>query len=105
VNFSNVFNQNGVTAFNTARYINITGLSGQDLDPYYDPDGVRPAGRAANLPVNTLLTQALNNVLNGSAASQLAALDAEPGNRNALYGKPAAFQAPRNVRFGFRFVF
>jgi hypothetical protein len=105
VNFSNVFNQNGVTAFNTARYINITGLSGQDLDPCYDPDGIRPAGCAANLPVNTLLTQALNNVLDGRAASQLAALDAEPGNRNVLYEKPAAFQAPRNVRFGFRFIF
>jgi len=105
INFSNVFNQHGVTAFNTARYINTTGLSGHDLDPCYDPDGIRPDGCAAGLPVNTLLTQALNNVLNGRAASQLAALDAEPGNRNALYGKPAAFQAPRAVRFGFRFVF
>ena len=105
VNFSNIFNQHGVTAFNTGRYINTTGLSGHDLDPCYDPDGIRPAGCAANLPVNTLLTQALNNVLNGRAAPQLAALDAEPGNRNVLYGKPAAFQAPRSVRFGFRFVF
>lgn len=104
VNFSNVFNQHGVTALNTARYINTTGLSGHDIDPCYDPDGIRPAGCAANLPVNTLLTQALNNVLNGSAAPQLAALDAEPGNRNVLYGKPLGFQAPRSVRFGFRFV-
>jgi hypothetical protein len=105
VNFINVFNQHGVTALNTARYINTTGLSGHDLDPCYDPDGIRPAGCAAGSPVNTLLTQALNNVLEGRAGPQIAALDAQPGNRNVLYGKPAGFQAPRSVRFGFRFVF
>jgi hypothetical protein len=106
VNFINVFNQHGVTAFNTTRYISsITGLNGHDLDPCYDPDGIRPSGCATNLPVNRLLTQALNNVLQGRAAPLLAALDAVPTNRNVLYGKPAAFQAPRSVRFGFRFVF
>lgn len=105
VNFINIFNQHGVTALNTARYINTTGLSGQDLDPCYDPDGIRPSGCAAGLPVNTLLTQALNNVLNGKAAPQIAALDAQEGNKNVLYGQPAGFQAPRVMRFGFRFVF
>jgi hypothetical protein len=106
VNFINVFNQHGVTALNNVRYISsITGLNGHDLDPCYDPDGIRPAGCAANLPVNTLLTQGLNNVLEGRAAPLIAALDAVPTNRNVLYGKPAGFQAPRSVRFGFRFVF
>ncbi len=105
VNFINVFNQNGVTSLNTTRYLNNGGLGGHDLDPCYDPDGIRPANCAANLPVNTLLTVALNNVLNGRAAPLLTGLDNEPGNRNVLYGRPAGFQAPRNVRFGFRFVF
>jgi outer membrane receptor protein involved in Fe transport len=106
VTLINAFNQHGVTSLNTARYIgSITGLSGHDLDPCYDPDGIRPAGCAAGQPVNTLLTQALNNVLLGKAAAQIAALDANPANRNVLYGKPLGFQAPRSVRFGFRFVF
>jgi hypothetical protein len=105
VNFINVFNQNGVTALNSTKYLNIGGLSGSDIDPCYDPDGIRPAGCAASLPVNTLLTQALNNVLNGRAGSLLTALDNAPGNLNTLYGRPAAYQAPRTVRFGFRFIF
>lgn len=105
VNFSNVFNQHGVISFFTNRNLISNVLSGQDLDPCYDPDGIRPAGCAANLPVNTVLTQALNNVLEGKAAPLLTALDAEPGNRSVLYGKPNLFQAPRTVRFGFRFVF
>jgi hypothetical protein len=79
--------------------------NGHDLDPCYDPDGIRPAGCTPGQPVNRLLTQALNNVLEGRAAPLLAALDADPSNRNVLYEKPAAFQAPRSIRFGFRFVF
>lgn len=105
VNFINVFNQNGVTSLNTTRYLNTTGLTGHDLDPCYDIDGIRPSNCAANLPVTNLLTTALNNVLNGRAAPLLTALDNQPGNRNVLYGRPAGFQAPRSVRFGFRFVF
>jgi hypothetical protein len=105
VNFINVFNQNGVTALNTVKYLNTSGLTGENIDPCYDRGGVRPAGCAANLPVNTLLTQALNNVLNGRAGALLTALDNEPGNLNTLYGKPSAYQSPRSVRFGFRFIF
>jgi Carboxypeptidase regulatory-like domain/TonB-dependent Receptor Plug Domain len=105
VNFINVFNQNGVTSLNTLRYLNNNGLSGHDLDPCYDIDGIRPSNCPANLPVRNTLTVALNNVLNGQAAPLLTALDNEPGNRNVLYGRPAGFQAPRNVRFGFRFIF
>ncbi len=105
VNFINVFNQNGVTALNTTKYLNVNGLSGSDIDPCYDPDGIRPAGCAAPLPVNTLLTQALNNVLNGKVGTLLTALDNQAGNRNTLYGKPSAYQAPRSIRFGFRFIF
>jgi hypothetical protein len=106
VTFVNVFNQHGVVTLNNIKYISaITGFSGHDLDPCYDPDGIRPSNCAANLPVNRLLTQGLNNVLEGKAASLIAELDADPKNRNVLYGKPAGFQAPRSVRFGFRFVF
>lgn len=105
VNFTNVFNQNGVTAFNTTKYLNIPGLDGHDLDPCYDVDGIRPANCPASMPVNRVLTQAINNVLSGLAAPLLRELDNEPGNVSILYGKPASYQAPRTVRFGFRFVF
>ncbi len=105
VNFSNVFNQNGVTALNTTKYLNTNSLSGNDLDPCYDIDGVRPATCAAPLPVNTVLTTAINNVLSGRARPLLTALDNQAGNLNTLYGRPAAYQAPRTVRFGFRFIF
>ncbi len=105
VNFSNIFNQNGVTALNTGRYLNTGGLTGNDLDPCYDIDGIRPATCAANLPVNTLLTTAINNVLAGRATSLLTDLDNQPGNLNPLYRRPASYQLPRTVRFGFRFSF
>ncbi len=105
VNFINVFNQNGVIALNATKYLNVNGLSGSDIDPCYDPDGIRPAGCIAPLPVNTLLTQALNNVLNGRIGSLLTDLDNLPGNLNSRYKKPSAFQTPRSVRFGFRFIF
>jgi hypothetical protein len=105
VNFTNVFNQNGVTSLNTTKYLNIPGLTGSDLDPCYDVDGIRPPTCPASQPVNRVLTQAINNVLNGQAAPLLRELDEVPGNVSVLYGKPASFQAPRTVRFGFRFVF
>jgi hypothetical protein len=105
VNFTNVFNQSGITSLNTTKYLNTPGLTGNDLDPCYDIDGIRPPTCAAPLPVHTVLTQAINNVLNGLAAPLLTELDNEPGNVSILYGKPASYQAPRTVRFGFRFVF
>ena len=106
VNFLNVFNQNAITYLNTNKYLTTTGLAGEDLDPCYDFNGIRPSTCPAGQPVNTLLTQAINNVLNGRAGPAIAAiLDADPANRNVLYKKAAGYQTPRNVRFGFRLFF
>lgn len=91
-NVLNVFNQNTVTYLNTARYVNTTGLAGTDIDPNYDD-------------ATQTLTKVFNTVLNGQAGAAFAALDTIPGNKNVLYGAPAGYQPPRNVRFGFRFFF
>ncbi len=105
INVLNVFNQNIVTGLNTTRYLIKNTLSGLDLDPCYDVDGIRPAGCAAPLPVNRLLTTALNNILNGRIGAQLTALENIAGNKSKIYGAPASYQGSRNVRFGMRFRF
>lgn len=105
VNVLNAFNENNVTGLNTTRYLRQNVLGGAELDPCYDPDGIRPAGCPAGRNVNRLLTTALNNVLNGQIGTQLQNLENLAGNKNIIYGEPASYQAPRNVRFGFRLLF
>ncbi len=92
VNLLNAFNENNVTSLNTTRYLNQNGIGGDDVDPNYDP-------------ATQTLIPILNKILAGQIGPQLAALEAIPGNKNTLYGKPNGYQATRNVRFGFRFVF
>ena len=92
VNVLNVFNENNVTYLNTTRFLNVNGIAGEDVDPNYNPE-------------TQTLTNVLNAVLSGRAASLFTALDSLPGNKNVLYGAPAGYQAPRNVRFGFRLIF
>lgn len=92
LNVLNVFNENNVTALNTVRYLNHNTIAGEEIDPAYDP-------------ATQTLIPILNKVLNGQISSLLQALETEPGNKSSLYGKPNAFQTPRNVRFGFRFLF
>jgi hypothetical protein len=102
INVLNVFNQNTVTAFNTTRYLIKNTLGGSELDPCYNPDGdLNPGCTTAN----RLLTQALNNILNGKIGSQLSALESIAGNKSKIYGAASAYQAPRNVRFGVRLRF
>lgn len=102
VNILNLFNQHTVTAFNTTRYLIKNSLSGSDLDPCYNVDGdLNPGCTTAH----RLLTQALNNILNGSIGPQLASLESQAGNKSTLYGKAAGYQGTRNVRFGMRFKF
>ena len=92
VNFLNLFNENNVIALNTTRYINRNSIAGEDIDPLYDPS-------------NQTLIPILNQVLNGQIGSHLADLENEAGNISVLHGKPSRYQAARNVRFGFRFIF
>ncbi|MBK7394359.1 MAG: TonB-dependent receptor [Chloracidobacterium sp.] len=92
INFLNVFNENNVTSLDTNRWINNNTVSGSDVDPLYDDS-------------TQTLIPILNRVLAGQIGPQLAALDTLAGNRNVLYGKANGYQAARNVRFGFRFVF
>ena len=103
INVLNLFNENNVTAFNTTRYLIDNTLSGVDLDPCYNPNGTLNTG-CTGTP-NILLTTALNNVLRGNATAALQATENRAGNKNIIHGAPAAFQTPRNVRFGFRLVF
>lgn len=91
VNLLNAFNQNAVTSFDTDKYINVNAISADDVDPNYDPETMT-------------LIPILNQVLNGNVGPQLQALDTAD-NRNQRYGKANGYQAARNVRFGFRFVF
>ncbi|MEQ1921698.1 MAG: TonB-dependent receptor [Pyrinomonadaceae bacterium] len=92
---TNVFNQNAVTSLNPQRWIDPI-ITGPSVVPGYD----------YNATGFVWATALQNAILNGSpaAAAALAALDA-PANRNQVYGLPSSYQAKRNVRFGFRFIF
>ncbi|MGI9036768.1 MAG: hypothetical protein ACR2GD_12115 [Pyrinomonadaceae bacterium] len=98
INVLNAFNQHAVTYFNTTRYATNNTVFFADIDPNYVPD------EQGNLPPPT---NALNVILNGGfKPAQVDALLSGPSNqKNALYGAPLLYQAPRNVRFGFRFLF
>ncbi len=92
LNLLNIFNENNVTSLSPTRWLNVGAVSGDDVDPLYDP-------------TTQTLIPILNKVLAGQIGPQLAALDAIPGNAYSLYKKPNGYQATRNVTFGFRFVF
>ena len=90
---TNVFNQNAVTSLNPSRWL-VPVIEGPDVVAGYD----------YNAPGFNWATAFQNAVLNGQAAAALTALDA-PANRNISYGTPSGYQAKRNIRFGFRFIF
>jgi len=100
VNVSNVFNQNAVTSLTTTRYRTTNTISGTDIDPNY------------NSETQTLIP-ILNKILNGQIGTQLTQLEngglpglaGRPNPHSSLYGQPSGYQAARNVRFGFRFMF
>lgn len=99
INLLNAFNNNSVIALNTARYRTNNTIGGNDIDPNYDAD-------------TQTLTSVLNQVLNGQIGTQLTQLEngtlptsSIPNPKSSLYGQPVEYQAARNVRFGFRFVF
>lgn len=90
----NAFNENNVTAFNPQRWIDFI-IDPEDIIPTYDYDA--PGfGQAAAFQ---------NAVLSGAAATQINSILDTAANRNIVYGLPSAYQAKRNIRFGFRLVF
>ena len=105
INVLNAFNNNSVLGFNTTRYSQNNALTGDQVDPKYDPancGAILCAGGFTGSP-----TAALNKILSGqfTPAQVDAALAASDNPRNVLYGKPNFYQATRNVRFGFRLIF
>ncbi len=102
VTLLNAFNNNSVTSLNTTKFRQSNAISYTAIDPCYNADGALNAGCTK---ANTLVTTALNAVLNGQISSQIAALTNSGNPVSVLYGKASGYQATRNVRFGFRFFF
>ena len=100
VNVLNALNNASVLTLVTSRYRTSNTISGTDIDPNY-------------VSATQTLIPILNRILNGQIGTQLSQLEngglASLAGRsnpiNSLYGQPASYQAVRNVRFGFRFVF
>lgn len=93
----NVFNENNVVALNPQKYFHNYIGEWEFVPEFAD-------GSAYSVPGFEYTTQFMNAVLNGEAASLISALD-YPENRNQSFGLPSAYQAKRNIRFGFRLVF
>ena len=100
---TNVFNENNVTALNPQRWFDNHIYEENFVTEYmncYTGAGVC----GYDVPGFQYSTQFMNAILNGQGASFISDLDV-PGNLNQIYGQPSAFQAKRNIRFGFRLVF
>jgi outer membrane receptor protein involved in Fe transport len=88
-NVLNVFNENNVLTLNTRESSAYYALAIEEVDPAHN----------FVTAVNRLTSVGILNELNASVNS-------DPDFFiNRSYGLPNAFQAPRNVRFGFRFQF
>ena len=100
INALNVFNNNAITNLNTTPYRSTNSITGEDVDPCYNPDGdLNPGCTTAH----TLLTPAINAVLAGKIGPLLQNLAKQ--EKNALYGTASSYQSARSIRFGFRFMF
>lgn len=91
---TNVFNENNVTAINPNRW----------LDYYFEPTLLLPADFDSQTSFDAM-TYIQNRIINGDAASVMESYVNIPANQNPLLGSPSAYQAKRNIRFGFRFIF
>lgn len=91
----NAFNENNVTALNPSRWFDFII---DEADITFQPQPGIPAAFATNVGFQ-------NAILNGTAFSQINTALETPLNMNKAYGTPSAYQAARNIRFGFRFVF
>lgn len=90
ITLNNAFNENNVTAINPRRWI-VDSLDETLIVPGFtgsDADYVRLE----------------NAIVAGQTAAAITAIDTA-SNRNAIYKQPSAYQARRNIRFGFRMIF
>jgi hypothetical protein len=100
IDLLNAFNNNSPLTLNTVKYRTLNSISTTDIDPTFNATTQTP-------------TAILNKVLNGQIGAQLAqlaggglpGLAGAPNPISSTYGQPTVYQAPRNVRFGFRFLF
>lgn len=91
---TNAFNENNVTALNPNRWLD-NSLALENLLP-------------ANFPSQNsfdAMVYMQNAVINGQAAAAVESFVNIDANKNILLGRPSAYQAKRNIRFGFRFTF
>jgi hypothetical protein len=96
----NIFNNNSPLLLDTVRYKNLNSISANDIDPNFDQNRQTPTAilnRVLNGQIGTFLQQLENGTL--------PSLGGDPNPRNSTYGSPVIYQEPRNVRFGFRFLF
>ena len=93
ININNLFNQNIVTAINPRRWI----VDAPDPNALLAAGGYTGVGDPGQFIENALGAGRLGAVYD--------ALDTIPGNLNSIYKQPSAYQAKRNIRFGFRLVF
>jgi len=92
---TNVFNENNVTSLNPNRW----------LDNYIDPNSELVPSNFVSQNSFDITTYAQNAIINGDAAPIFEAITNTAVNKNPLFGLPSGYQAKRNIRFGFRFVF
>ncbi|MGI8555600.1 MAG: hypothetical protein ACR2LT_04505, partial [Pyrinomonadaceae bacterium] len=100
VDLLNAFNNNSPLLLDATRYRTSNTIAASDIDPNYNPN-------------TQTLTAILNTILSGQASQYATALGngtllSLKGRSNPLsstYGLPSIYQAPRLVRFGFRFKF
>lgn len=97
ITVANAFNENNVTSLNPQRWFNNYIGEWEFVDAFAE-------GWGYGEPGFQYTTQFMNAILNGEGASFIQALDV-PENRNQIYGQPSSYQAKRNIRFGFRFIF
>lgn len=102
-NVLNVFNENNALAYNQNKSSGYFALSEADVDPNTvccDADG------NYIVPPSTVI--ATNILTSSGVLNQYKAAETEFGTsaaRNVAFNTPITFQAPRTVRFGFRFLF
>ncbi|MBK9215067.1 MAG: TonB-dependent receptor [Chloracidobacterium sp.] len=101
ITFSNLFNQSAVTSIDPRRWLYLTEVQEGALET-----AATAAGFLDGSETYEEYTIGMERfIISGQAAGLYEALDGLSNNRNALYGKPSSYQAPRGIRFGFRFVF
>ncbi len=101
LNVNNILNEHNVT--DVYRLITDVGvdISAEDIG-FSDPVGTNPFPNATVRAINAAITTGVGSQIRSLLASDPTLLDPRYSSTNP---KPISFQAPRDVRFGFRFQF